>query len=162
MVDLRRCHTQAQRENALFAPDALNAYSPNEGFRASISGDAGRIEYAEWLTDLHILTGSREIGQKQHQSQISLRVQKHFSDPVELDILPGEGNHGGGDALVQEQMFSANPPPDRLKRNAGHEQGAASLLIGAAANISIASGQPVMLDDLLALRPGATRLSELI
>jgi hypothetical protein len=47
-------------------------------------------------------------------------------------------------------------------RSAGHEQGAASLLIGAAANQSIASGQPVDLDDLLHLKPAALRLSELI
>ena len=47
-------------------------------------------------------------------------------------------------------------------RSAGHEQGAASLLIGAAANQSIASGQPVDLDDLLHLKPAALRLSELM
>ncbi|MDR1279219.1 MAG: hypothetical protein LBK99_00160 [Opitutaceae bacterium] len=51
---------------------------------------------------------------------------------------------------------------NRRHRNAGHEQGAASLLVGAAANRSIATGQPVRIVDLYPLRPDARRLGELV
>jgi predicted dehydrogenase len=139
---------------------SLNAYCPDEGFRASISGDAGRIEYVEKHAS-HIITGDREI-HAEGEHTMRLRVQKHFAAAEEMDIPVAAGSHGGGDALIQEQMFSANPPPDTLHRNAGHEQGAASLLIGAAANLSMPAGQPVKISDLLPLKPGALRLGELI
>jgi hypothetical protein len=140
---------------------SLNAYSPTEGFRATISGDGGRIEYVETHAS-HILTGDKEIHASSADYTMKIRVQKHFEDAYEIDVPVVAGNHGGGDALIQEQMFSANPAPDEFHRNAGHEQGAASLLIGAAANISMATGQPVNIADLVRLRPEARHLSELI
>ena len=139
---------------------SLNAYCPREGFRASISGDRGRIEYVEEHAS-HIITGDKNAGPKSHGSIRKLTLQKLFSEAVEVEVPHLEGGHGGGDPLLQEQMFSRNPPADPLMRNAGHEQGAASLLIGAAANQSIATGQPVGIDDLLRLNPEAHHLSEL-
>jgi len=138
---------------------SLNAYSPNEGFRASISGDRGRIIYDEQHGS-HVMTGDAEI-QTSGVHKMSLRVQNLFSDPYDVPIQKTEGGHGGGDPLIQEQMFSSSPPPDFLNRNAGHEQGAASLLIGAAANRSIETGLPVCIDDLVSLRPEASYLHEL-
>jgi len=140
---------------------SLNAYCPREGFRACISGDRGRIEY-DVRHASHILTGDAEIKTSDKDAGETLRVQKHFSEPEDIVIPKAEGGHGGGDPLLQEQMFSAHPPADPLRRSAGHEQGAASLLIGAAANQSLISGQPVTITDLMALKPEATRLSELI
>jgi predicted dehydrogenase len=140
---------------------SLNAYCPDEGFRASICGDAGRIEYVEKHAS-HIVTGDQSSLTSGDGHSMHLRVQKHFCEPHETNIPVVEGSHGGGDALIQEQMFSANPPIDSLNRNAGHEQGAASLLIGAAANLSMESGLPVDLDDLVQLPPVAMNLDELI
>jgi hypothetical protein len=60
------------------------------------------------------------------------------------------GEHGGSDAHLREQLFGPTPPPDPLGRMAGSWAGAMSLLIGAAANRSIAAGQPVVIADLLA------------
>lgn len=139
---------------------SLNAYCPREGFRASISGDRGRIEYVEEHAS-HIITGDKNAGPKSHGSSRRLTLQKLFSEPVEVEVPHLDGGHGGGDPLLQEQMFSRNPPADPLMRNAGHEQGAASLLIGAAANQSIETGQPVGIEDLLRLNPEAQHLSEL-
>jgi len=140
---------------------SLNAYSPREGFRASISGDAGRIEYTEQHAS-HIVTGDKQIASRQEGCATHLTVQKLFSAPEEIAVPILPGSHGGGDLLLQEQMFSLHPPADPLMRNAGHEQGAASVLIGAAANKSIANGTPIQIDELLLLRPGARRLGELI
>lgn len=139
---------------------SLNAYCPDEGFRASISGDAGRIEYVEKHAS-HIITGNREL-ETEGKHTMRLKIQKHFAKAKEMEIPIASGNHGGGDALIQEQMFSAKPPADIMHRNAGHEQGAASLLIGAAANHSIKLGAPVQIDSLLRLNPKAVRLSDLI
>jgi hypothetical protein len=64
--------------------------------------------------------------------------------------------------LIQEQMFSATPPADPLGRSAGHEQGAASLLIGAAANRSLETGTSVEIASLAPFDPAAVRLHELV
>ncbi len=141
---------------------SLNAFCPYEGFRVAISGDAGRIEYTETHAS-HIITGDKEPKVFRDEDITShLRLQKLFSDPVIIPIPVGEGSHGGGDPLIQEQIYSLNPPADPLKRNAGHEQGAASVIIGAAGNLSIVSGLPVQIDEHITLNPQARHLSELI
>lgn len=139
---------------------SLNAYCPDEGFRVSICGDGGRIDYVEKHSS-HIITGDREVHTEGEEYSMHLRVQKHFSAPVEMEIPVAKGSHGGGDALIQEQMFSANPPEDVWRRNAGHEQGMASVLIGAAANISMKTGQLVKISDLMEFDPAARFLHEL-
>jgi hypothetical protein len=50
-----------------------------------------------------------------------------------------------------EQIFADEPPADPFARAATHIDGAASILLGIAANEAIATGQPVLVDDLLAL-----------
>jgi hypothetical protein len=49
----------------------------------------------------------------------------------------------GGDPVLCEQLFSPNPPAHPFQRAASHVDGAASILLGIAANHSIASGLPV-------------------
>jgi len=139
---------------------SLNTYCPCEGFRAAISGDRGRIEYVE-KHDSHIIGEDGKAKIALGGPSMHLKVQKHFSEPYDVEISKVEGGHGGGDTLIREQIFSTSPPVDALGRSAGHEQGAASLLIGAAANISISNGQPVNIDDLVRLKPEASRLHEL-
>jgi hypothetical protein len=50
-----------------------------------------------------------------------------------------------------EQIFSDQPPADPFARAASHIDGAASILLGIAANESIATGRPVFVRDLLPL-----------
>jgi len=140
---------------------SLNAYCPREGFRAAISGDRGRIEYEEFHAS-HIITGGKEVSFTDEDCSSTLIVQKHFSEPYELEIPHVEGDHGGADPLLQEQMFSPYSPFDPLMRSAGHEQGGASLLIGAAGNRSMQTGQPVLISDLFPLNPNAKHLHQLI
>ena len=139
---------------------SLNAFSPYEGFRVAFAGDRGRIEYEE-LHGAHIPDRERDANEHAHAGGATLRVLPHFKDPYEVLIPILTGDHGGADALLQEQLFSPAPAADPLRRLAGHEQGAASILVGVAANQSMASGQPVSVSQLVNLRPGATRLSEL-
>lgn len=141
---------------------SLVSFSPREGLRVSISGDKGRIEFEE--RNHYHLQGEKEMEVKVlDEKPCTILVCPLFQKPYEVEPDPApEGGHGGSDPMLAEQIFDPNPPEDRFGSNAGHEQGAASLLIGAAANVSIASGQPVKVLDLVKLNPKAERLHELV
>jgi predicted dehydrogenase len=139
---------------------SLNAYSPYEGYRVTFTGDRGRIEYRE-MHGAHLIGNGQNDVAPAGSDERELRVYPHFKPPYEVKIQKLEGAHGGGDPLLQEQIFSRSPPADPLGRSAGHEQGAASILIGIAANQSIATGQPVAISQLVPLAPEAVHLSQL-
>jgi predicted dehydrogenase len=140
---------------------SLNAFSPYEGYKVSFTGDRGRIEYDEWH-GAHILGNDTTGAEHAHEGPHSLRVFPHFKEPYTVEIRRTGGGHGGGDPLLQEQIFSPTAPADPFGRSAGHEQGAASILVGIAANRSMETHQPVRILDMVNLRPDAVRLSQLV
>lgn len=145
---------------------SLTAYSPLEGFRVSFTGDRGRIEYSDQRPP-HIVENASEKqpaikpGQGEEQ-RVLLQVFPHFAVGYDVQINLASGAHGGGDAALQRQIFDPEATPDQWGRSAGHEQGAASMLIGAAINQSLDEGRAIGLSDLCPLNPYATQLHELI
>lgn len=134
---------------------SLNAFSPHEGFTLTLTGDKGRIEYSASYG--HHIAGEPE------KLQVASRctVNPMFKPAYEVEVPEATGSHGGSDDLLAEQIFSGNPPPDPLGRNAGHGQGAASLLIGAAANESFVTGKAVQISAFFPELGSAVRLSDL-
>ena len=142
---------------------SLNAFSPVEGYRVIFHGDRGRIEYSHFGDSLLNLALSTDAAQNLALRQTEqLRVFPHFKPACDVEIPAQKGSHGGGDKLLMEQIFSANPPEENWGRNAGCEQGAASIIVGIAGNESMRTGQPVRVDELITLKPDATRLGELV
>lgn len=142
----------------------LNAFSPYEGYRVSFTGDRGRVEYEE-NHGPHLIDANGEKvknNEHAHSGGHSLKVFPHFKPAYEVEIKKASGGHGGGDPLLQEQIFKKTPPKDQFGRSAGHEQGAASILIGVAANRSMETGRDVLIRDMIKLKPEAQRLSDLI
>ena len=115
---------------------SLVAYSPWEGLRVAITGDRGRVELDE----------EHAPGQRQR-----IRLFPMFGTAEDVPIPDASGDHGGGDVLMLEQLFSPDPPPDPLGRAASHLDGAASILLGLSANRSIETGLPVTCRDLVEL-----------
>lgn len=153
------------RTNALLTY-SLTAFSPREGMRVSFNGDRGRIELEEFAGS-HLIRGQSEaeLSKEQHFEPTNVRISvfPHFAEPYPVDWKDAavEGSHGGSDTLLGEQIFSPNPPADPWQRSAGHEQGAASILIGIAANTSIREKRPVEIRELAELCPGSVSLHEL-
>ncbi len=130
---------------------SLVAYSPWEGLRIAITGDRGRVELFE-QQGAHIIeeTPTGVVASKSPGSWgvSELRLFPMFQQPVEIEIPAGEGPHGGGDSLMLAHLFSRDSPPDHWGWEASHLDGAAAVLLGAAANQSIGSGAQVRLADL--------------
>ena len=72
-----------------------------------------------------------------------------FGEAYEVPIETREGGHGGGDPALLDDIFLPDPPYDEFHRAADYIDGIKSALVGIAANKSIASGLPVVIDDLV-------------
>ncbi len=140
---------------------SLTCFSSREGMRVSVNGDRGRIEYAEFQPT-HIPDLADDQRTSPDKESESIRVYPLFQPSYEVAVQKLSGGHDGSDPVLAEQMYAANPPADPFQRKAGHEQGAASILVGIAANQSIETNRPVNLSDLVPLKPGAKHLSELV
>ncbi|HVU24138.1 MAG TPA: Gfo/Idh/MocA family oxidoreductase [Opitutus sp.] len=144
---------------------SLVSFSSREGMRVSFTGDRGTLEYHEFL-GTHIIRGQSDAELDREQSATDrpieyIRVYPHFQPSYDVPVERVKGGHGGADPALMENLFSSGASADPFHRAAGHEQGAASILVGIAANESIAAHRPVKLLDLAPLQPTATRLSEL-
>ncbi len=147
---------------------SLVCYSPREGMRVCFNGDRGRLEYHEFI-GTHMnravrpgdFTLDRKPGAEAEGEWI--RVYPHFQPSYLAPVDTQTGPHGGADAILCRSFFGpAAPAADPLGRFAGHEQGAASILVGIAGVESIKRNLPVDVLDLVPLRPEATKLSELV
>ena len=146
---------------------SLVCYSPREGMRVSLNGERGRIEYQEFI-GTHMNRGVRPKDFKLDDRPGSeaegewIKVYPHFKPSYLVSMPAATGAHGGADEILCRYFFSADAPvADIWNRVAGHEQGAASILVGIAGVESMRRNQPINLSDLAPLRPGARRLSEL-
>jgi hypothetical protein len=90
-----------------------------------------------------------ETGPLVQASSSTIRICSETGDLTTYQIPRATGDHGGGDERLLERLFGAQESPDPLGHMAGSWAGAMSVLIGVAANKSIASGEAVMIGDLL-------------
>ena len=119
---------------------SLNAYSPWEGFRVCFTGTKGRLEL-EVIEAVYINAG----GDSENEGVVKgkkITVYPMFGKPYTAPIEEGVGGHGGGDAVLLNDLFGT-PDEDPFKRAASHVDGAMSILTGISANRSIATGMPV-------------------
>ncbi len=145
---------------------SLVCYSPREGMRVSLNGDRGRIEYHEF-TGSHLNRAGRpgEFKADEHSEAEGewIRVFPHFRPSHAVALPPATGAHGGADDILCRHFFAPDAPAaDPWGRFAGHEQGAASILVGIAGVESIRRNQPVDVATLVPLNPAARRLGELV
>ena len=130
----------------------LVAYAPWEGLRVAVTGTRGRLEMDVAETVTHLKPDSASAAaSKGAFKQTAIRVFPMFGAGYEVDVPLAQGGHGGADPLMLEALFSPNPPPDPLKRAATYIDGAASILVGIAANMSIESGELVDVGELFDL-----------
>lgn len=146
---------------------SLVCYSPREGMRVTFNGDRGRIEYHEFVgTHMNraVRPGEFKLDDKPGAEAEGewIRVYPHFESSYLVPMPPATGAHGGADAILNHAFYAPDAPAtDPWGRFAGHEQGAASILVGIAGVESIKTNLPVNVTDLVPLTPTARHLSEL-
>ena len=139
---------------------SLNAHSPWEGYRVTVNGTAGRAEL-EVIERGAVLIGDdgtividpsanpdnatvdpvRPNGER-------LVVQRHWEAARDVPIPAGIGGHGGGDAYLLEHLFNRVRVDEPLGRVAGYTDGVRAVSVGIAGNLSLSTGQPVVIADL--------------
>jgi len=118
---------------------SLNSYMPWEGFCVNFNGSKGRIEYK--VVEKSYINAGGDRNDEGALKKREIMVYPMFDAPYEVAVKMAEGSHGGGDAVMLEDIFG-NPPTDRFKRAAGVEDGIMSIMTGICANKAIASGLP--------------------
>jgi predicted dehydrogenase len=124
---------------------ALLSYSANfsvpyEGYRLAINGTKGRIETQEFHAP----------------SRIPFDVPKQtieyfpmFGSKEIVNVVFNEGGHGGGDPLIQEDLFLGPDPRRTYEILSGTKAGANSVLLGEAVWRSITENKPIQIEELL-------------
>lgn len=147
----------------------LTAHSPWEGYRVAITGTEGRIELdvveRGWVSpdrttsgigakgkDAPVVDPSAEQDEtartedvRPHGSRVVL--QRLWEPPQVIPIPEGVGAHGGGDAVLLDDVFRG-VGFDPLHRQAGYVDGVRSVIVGVSANESLRTGLPVTVADL--------------
>lgn len=117
---------------------SLNATTPYEGWKLSINGSKGRIE--------------AYLPESGPYSKDDTRYIKFFDLNNEIteykfDDLSTEGHNGGDDKILNDVFIGGKE--DILSHCAGSGDGALSIIVGIAANISIKENRPVAIKELL-------------
>ena len=133
---------------------SLNTYSPWEGFRVCFTGTKGRMEL-DVKEAVYVNAGGDSKNEGVVNSK-SITVYPLFGAPYNVEIPKGTGAHGGGDAVLLNDLFGT-PVEDPYKRAAGYLDGALSILTGVSANKSISTGMPVDVMSLVDL-PGYRKI----
>jgi predicted dehydrogenase len=123
----------------------LCAYSPWEGYEIVFYGTEGELNHRH--VGVHgIFGGTRHDAD---DSATTTTLQRHGEEPRQVEVWSGEGDHGGGDPLMLEQLLNPTARDDPYRRRSSQVDGAWSILTGIASNVSMERGQTVKIDDLL-------------
>ncbi len=142
----------ARYANGALLSYCLVAYAPWEGLRVAVTGTRGRVEMDVTESVTHLKSDSASAAaSKGAFKQTRIRAFPMFGEPYEVDVPKVEGGHGGADPLMLAQLFSTEPGPDPLRQAASFVDGAASILVGIAANMSISTGELVDVAELFDL-----------
>lgn len=142
----------ARYANGVLLSYCLVAYAPWEGLRIAVTGTRGRLEMDVTETVNHLKPDSASAAaSKGAFKETRIRAFPMFGEGREVEVPVAEGGHGGADPLMLADLFSPNQPPDPLRRAATYIDGAASVLLGIAANMSIESGELVEVGELFDL-----------
>ncbi|MFI5913052.1 Gfo/Idh/MocA family protein [Dactylosporangium sp. NPDC051541] len=127
----------------------LTAFAPWEGYRVAFNGTAGRLELDVverfQVRPAGVVDPTGTVAENESRERLTL--QQHWQPTREIPIPHGAGAHGGGDAMLLRDVFQG-AGDDPLGRAAGLRDGANSVLVGIAGNVSLAERRAVTISEL--------------
>lgn len=125
----------------------LCAYSPWEGLEVKFHGTRGELTHRH--VEVHGVFGGERA--KMETGNMTTELHQAGKAPEQIEVWTGTGDHGGADPVMLGYLFDAeNVGPDPYHRGSTHVDGAWSILTGIAANQSMATGQAIRIEDMLA------------
>ena len=126
---------------------SLNAFNAWEGYMVAFNGTKGRIEHS--IVESVYVNGTESVQGGVAPDGVKIRVVPMRGVGYDIEPWSAEGDHGGGDRLMLEDIFLPVPAPDKYLRAADERAGACSILVGIAANRSLETGAKVQISDLV-------------
>ena len=126
---------------------SLNAFNAWEGYQIAFNGTKGRLEHS--IVEQIYTAGTDQVQGGIAAGGVKTRVIPLRGAATDYEPWTGTGGHGGGDKALLDDIFVINPPADKYLRNSDERGGAASILVGVAANKCFETGQPVQLASLV-------------
>ena len=167
LYSLQESHDGYQRDRCVFSPDidiedsmqalvnydngvtlkySLNTFCAWEGYAIQFNGTKGRLEHK--CEETVYINGDGTVPGALNKEGTFIRIYPTRQPAYEVPVWTAEGGHGGGDDLMLRDLF-APEGHDKYLRAADHRGGAASILCGIAANLSIAEGGWVKTGEVL-------------
>jgi len=117
------------------------SHAAYEGWKMTLNGSKGRMEIASY--------DRSSGGLKADEPFDFIRIIDHDNNVTTYPMpVPKPGSHGGSDPALRQVLFG-NATPEIPSQKAGALDGAYSVLIGAAANQSIAEGRIITIRDMM-------------
>lgn len=133
-------------ENGIQVSYSLTAYSPYESETVIIEGSKGRLEYHAQIDTGPDLGGQVFPGIADMANE-DLKLYMTGCGVEGVPLARAEGGHGGADPKLRAEFFRrdwALPPTDEM---ATLEDAIQAVLVGAAANTSMATGETVAIQE---------------
>lgn len=137
----------AQYDNNVTLSYSLNAFNSWEGYYIMFNGTKGRIEHK--IEEKVYVAGDGTVQGGIKSGGESTKIFPIRGAAYNVDVWKGVGGHGGGDALMLDDIFNSDKKYDKYLRCADERSGAYSLLTGVAANISVNQKKEVIINDLV-------------
>ena len=137
-------------ENGVRVNYSLLAYATYQTMSLVLEGTEGRLEYRA-VVDTSFAMGHRAVPGMDEMVGENLCYYHPREGREVLELPRQEGSHGGGDQVLRADLFAQPWDAGGNDRMATLDEAVQAVLIGAAANASIAGGGiPVRVQDLLA------------
>ena len=152
MIDIKAFFNENDRfakHNGIQVTYSLHAFSPLEGYDIGIEGTQGRLEYTTRHNTKWAMGDVTTPGMETSYGE-RLRLLRPGKGIEDVAIHRAAGGHGGADPSLRAEFFGRKAEATPLPRMADLDQAVQAVLVGAAANVSIATGEPVRVQELLA------------
>ncbi|MFO7897588.1 MAG: Gfo/Idh/MocA family oxidoreductase [Planctomycetota bacterium] len=136
-------------ENGIECSYTLTAYCPYESQRVIVEGTEGRLEYFG-RSATGFASGSQHLPGIEEIATEWLKLYLPAEGAVDVSLERAEGGHGGADPQLRHDFFGRDWALEPNDRMASLAEAVQAVLVGAAANRSIANaGEPVDVQSLL-------------